>query len=123
MSEGIGNLWCVVGANGSGKSSICDTLSQHDEFETVKRDELLKSLWDEFEGYDQFAHTLRHGKRKEKQKVLKELRKKIRRLIQAFSSMLAITGHATQPDMAGFCEALKEKLRLNCKVDRVLFTG
>lgn len=89
MPERKDNLWCVVGANGVGKSSICDALSKNGEFKRVQRDSTLEALWNEFGGFDHFASTL-NGQRKERREMVRKLRKRIDELIRLLSRQAAI---------------------------------
>lgn len=103
MPERKDNLWCVVGANGVGKSSICDALSKNGEFKRVQRDSTLEALWDEFGGFDHFANVL-NGPRKERREMVRKLRKRIDELIKLLSRQAAVT----KSNATSFLDILKQ---------------
>lgn len=107
MREG-NNLWCVVGANGVGKSSICDGLSKTKDFKRIERDTRLEGLWNEFGGFTNFVQAL-HGKREERRALLRILRKRIDELIRLLSKREAIS----KTKGASFLDALKRIPNLN----------
>lgn len=103
-------VWCVVGANGSGKSSICDALStEGDDFSNVKRDTLMENLWNEFGGYETFRNALLSCKKSVRRKMLKKLKAKMRQLVQAHSW----EGYAEYPNALAFSKKIESLLRWN----------
>jgi len=76
MSEFKENLWCVIGNNGVGKSSICDGLDQDPAFKRIQRDTRLEALWNEFRGFSGLLQDL-HGERSQRRATIRRLRKKL----------------------------------------------
>src|SRR5689334_10313503 len=102
MSERDTNLWCVMGANGVGKSSICDGLAKDPHFKRIERDIRLEGLWNEFGSYENLVRVL-NGERTPRREMVGKLRKRIDELIKLLSKREAVT----RPQGETFLHALK----------------
>lgn len=102
MPERKNNLWCVVGANGVGKSSICDALAQTGEFKRIERDRAVKALWEEFGDFERFVRIL-NGRSNQRRKMVKALREKIAELMDWIAEKESIS----KPSGPTFLDSLK----------------
>lgn len=95
-----------MGANGVGKSSICDGLAKDPNFKRIERDTRLEELWNEFGGYENFVRIL-NGERKARIAMVNELRKRINELIRLLAKREAVT----KPKGKTFLDALRNASR------------